>query len=160
MTQIDSNGLGEILKQRRLMIPLTLRELATKSGTSSAHLRRIEKGERFPSARILQRLARPLGFEETELFVLANYLPSSAVVEGETQHSLGKLDPYVARVLAEEPAEAQRTIIGILAILKSLGRVGNPAGWPEFREYARRKYPDLGEDLITMIEDLIKNTKG
>ena len=27
---------------------------------------------------------------------------------------------------------------------------------PEFREYARRKYPELDEDLITMIEDVIK----
>ena len=29
--------------------------------------------------------------------------------------------------------------------------------WPEFREYARQKYPnELDEDLITMIEDLIE----
>jgi len=39
---------------------------------------------------------------------------------------------------------------------KALARVGNPAEWPEFREYVRRKYPNLDEDLITMIEDLIK----
>jgi len=32
-----------------------------------------------------------------------------------------------------------------------------PAGWPEFREYARRKYPtELDEDTITVIEDLIE----
>ena len=30
---------------------------------------------------------------------------------------------------------------------------------PEFREYAREKYPELGEDLITMIEDLIERVK-
>ena len=28
--------------------------------------------------------------------------------------------------------------------------------WPDFREYARQKYPELDEDLITMIEDLIE----
>ena len=28
--------------------------------------------------------------------------------------------------------------------------------WPEFREYALQKYPELDEDLITMIEDLIE----
>jgi len=27
---------------------------------------------------------------------------------------------------------------------------------PGFREYARQKYPELDEDLITMIEDLIE----
>jgi len=30
---------------------------------------------------------------------------------------------------------------------------------PEFREYAREKYPELDEDLITMIESLIKREK-
>jgi transcriptional regulator with XRE-family HTH domain len=33
--------------------------------------------------------------------------------------------------------------------------------WPEFREYARHKYPtELDEDLITMIEDLIERRRG
>ena len=32
--------------------------------------------------------------------------------------------------------------------------------WPEFREYARQKYPnELDEDLITMIEDLIERRR-
>jgi len=36
-----------------------------------------------------------------------------------------------------------------------------PAEWPEFREYARKKYPaELDDDLITMIEDLIERRRG
>jgi len=36
-----------------------------------------------------------------------------------------------------------------------------PAEWPEFREYAQKKYPDeLDEDLVTMIEDLIERRRG
>jgi len=31
--------------------------------------------------------------------------------------------------------------------------------WPEFREYAQRKYPELDEGLITMIEDLIERRR-
>ena len=63
----DSNNdgyLGRILKQRRTMVPLTLRGLATISGISSSHLGRVERGERFPSALILRKIAKPLGFEE------------------------------------------------------------------------------------------------
>ena len=38
---------------------------------------------------------------------------------------------------------------------------GSPPEWPEFREYARNKYPkELDEDLITMIEDLIERRRG
>jgi transcriptional regulator with XRE-family HTH domain len=39
--------------------------------------------------------------------------------------------------------------------------ITTPPEWPEFREYARRKYPhELDEDLITMIEDLIERKRG
>ncbi len=35
------------------------------------------------------------------------------------------------------------------------------AEWPEFREYAKHKYPaELDEDLITMIEDLIERRRA
>jgi len=35
-----------------------------------------------------------------------------------------------------------------------------PVEWPEFREYASRKYPDeLDDDLIAMIESLIERRK-
>ena len=72
----NNNGtnLGRLLKQRRVMIPMTLRKMASISGISSSHLGRIEKGERFPSASILRKIAKPLGFEESELFSLAGYL--------------------------------------------------------------------------------------
>jgi len=46
----------------------------------------------------------------------------------------------------------------VLAIAGHLPRIVEqaPAEWPEFGEYARRKYPnELDEDLITVIEDLI-----
>lgn len=50
----------------------------------------------------------------------------------------------------------------ILSIVGHLPRVAEAASseWPEFREYARRMYPDeLDEDLITMIEDLIEHRR-
>ena len=111
--------LGRILKQQRVMIPLTLRGLATISGTSSSHLGRIERGERFPSATILRKVAKPLGFEESELFYLAGYL--SPQPSGD-EHGLGRLDPYVSSILNQEPVEVQRTVIGILSVLKSIAR--------------------------------------
>ncbi len=49
MTNNNNSGyLGRILKQRRVMVPLTLRGLAAISGTSSSHLGRVERGERLP----------------------------------------------------------------------------------------------------------------
>ncbi len=118
------NNLGSLLKQQRLRIPLTLRELTALSGVSSSHLGRIEKGERFPSASILRRIAKPLGFEEDELFTLAGYLSPqpSGVAEEHPAYSGRRLDPYVAKVLAEEPVEVQRAVVGILSMLRSIAK--------------------------------------
>ncbi|MDP2730117.1 MAG: helix-turn-helix transcriptional regulator [Dehalococcoidales bacterium] len=124
-----NNDLGKILKQRRVMIPLTLRRLATVSGISSSHLGRIEKGERFPSASVLRRIAEPLGFEENELFCLAGYMsyrPADGI--GEARYSEGQLDPYVSKVLSEEPFEVQRAIVGILVVLKNIAKALKGAG--------------------------------
>ena len=67
-------------------------------------------------------MAKPLGFEEGELFSLVGYLssPSVGIEEGGVDYSAQQLDPYVARMLSQEPVEVQRTIIGILSILKSI----------------------------------------
>ena len=50
----------------------------------------------------------------------------------------------------------------VLFIVGHLPRIAEaePPEWPEFREYAQRKYPaELDEDLITMIEDLIERRR-
>jgi transcriptional regulator with XRE-family HTH domain len=120
----NNNDLGKIIKQQRITTPLTLQELAEESGVSSSHLGRIERGERFPSARILRKIAKPLGFDEDELFTLAGFLTpqESGVRENPTSYSSRQLDPYVAKILAEETPEIQRSVIGILSLLKSIAK--------------------------------------
>ncbi len=120
-----NNDLGRIIKQQRIAIPLTLQELAATSRVSSSHLGRIERGERFPSAHILRRIAQPLGFDEDELFTLAGFLsphPSGVAEERNTAYGNRRLDPYVAKILAEEPIEIQRAVIGILNTIKLVAK--------------------------------------
>ena len=115
-------SLGKIIKRQRVTLPMTLQELASTSGTSASHLGRIERGERFPSAHVLRKIARPLGFDEDELFTLAGYLSPrpAAIAKAAPEYSGAGLDPNVARILAEEPAEVQRAVISILTLLKSV----------------------------------------
>ena len=115
------NELRRIIKQQRVMRGLGLQELATAAGVSASHLGRIERGERFPSARILRKIAQPLGSEEIELLTLASYLSPepSAAAESEAQH---RLDPYVATVLSQESIEVQHAVITILSVLKSMAK--------------------------------------
>ncbi|GAI42802.1 unnamed protein product [marine sediment metagenome] len=69
-----NNNLGKRLKERREARELTLKQLSGMTGVHTSHLGRIERDERFPSAYVLRRLAKPLGFGEVELFKLAGFL--------------------------------------------------------------------------------------
>jgi len=114
-----SNEIGKTLKQQRLSLELTLRELAARSGISASHLGRVERGERFPSGHILRKIAKPLGFEESLLMVTAGYLsPDSSSETGEEPRIYRQLDPYVAKVLSEEPVHVQRTMVTLFIMLK------------------------------------------
>ncbi len=132
MTGDSKSDLGRILKQRRLMLPLTLRELASAASVSSSHLGRIERGERFPLARILRRIAKPLNMEETDLMSLAGFLSPEPAASSE---NIGcrQLDPYVSMVLSCEPVELQRAVVAILIVLKGMAKSLQPGpdGRPE-----------------------------
>ncbi len=124
MNDTDRNNLGEIIRQQRITVSLTLQQLAGMSDVSASHLGRIERGERFPSASILRKVTQPLGFEEDELFTLAGYLSphSPSIAKAGQSYSSRQLAPYVARVLAEESVKVQRAVVGILSILKSIAK--------------------------------------
>jgi transcriptional regulator with XRE-family HTH domain len=120
----SSDNLGEIIRRQRVAVPMTQQELAGISGVSPSYLGRIERGERYPSAGVLRRIAKPLGFGEDELFTLAGYLsphPSSVAEAGE-EYSRISVDPYVAGMLAREPVDVQRATVAILTILKNVAR--------------------------------------
>jgi len=60
---------------------------------------------------------------------------------------------------------AQYAVVSLEKVLSIVGHLPTvaetrPPEWPEFREYARKKYPDeLDEDMVTMIEDLIERRR-
>ncbi|MCH8864308.1 MAG: helix-turn-helix transcriptional regulator [Chloroflexi bacterium] len=74
----------------------------------------------------------------------------------------GKDVPSVrsCRRLAEYSGVSPQMVLSIAGHLPMVAEKG-PDEWPEFREYARQKYPDeLDEDMVTMIEDLIERRRS
>jgi len=122
MDTSSSGNLGEVIRQQRVMMSLTLQELAAKSGVSSSHLGRVDIGDRINKKKKMRRIAKPLGFEENELFTLAGYLSGHPLSVGEESlpYRGRRVDPYVAMVLSREPVSVQRAVVGILTILKSI----------------------------------------
>ncbi len=120
-----TNSLSEIIGTARKTQRLTLRELGFMSGVSLSYLARIEKGDRFPSARVLRKIAQPLDYSENDIFTLAGYMsPQPSEPQPEQP---GRLDPYVSSVLSQEPVETQRAVIAILTILKSMAEEVMPS---------------------------------
>jgi transcriptional regulator with XRE-family HTH domain len=63
------------------------------------------------------------------------------------------------RKLAEYSGTPLEKVLSIVGHLPRVAEAAHPE-WPEFREYARKMYPnELDEDLITMIEDLIERRR-
>jgi len=123
----EDEGISRLIRQQRIMMSLTLQELAEKSGISPSYLGRIERSERFPSAGVLKKIARPLNFNINELFALAGYLPpqSGYKIGLKSKKSNGGLDPYVSWMLSQESLEVQRAVISILAVVKSAYKAKN-----------------------------------
>lgn len=120
---VNSKDLGEIIHERRRMSKLTLHRLSAMSGVSPSHLARIERKERYPSARILHKIAKPLNFDENELFRLAGYLSTPSrtdTVRPEPGPGSYGLDPDVVNVLAQQPFKVQRAVVDILNVIMRL----------------------------------------
>jgi transcriptional regulator with XRE-family HTH domain len=110
--------LGNRLRELRTALGLTLFDLSKATSISYSHIRRIEKGERFPSARTLRKLAGSLSCEESELLILGHYIsetPKEPVYEPE-----GPIDPLVVRILSREPVEVQQAVVALAIILKAV----------------------------------------
>ncbi len=95
--------------------------------------------------RLPSQLAADLGISHTTVrrWLLGEDIPNT--------HSCHKLADY-----SGVPLEKVLAIAGHLPGIAET----RPPDWPEFREYAKQKYPNvLDEDLITMIEDLIERRR-
>ena len=96
----SKQNIGKVIRERRKGIPFTLNQLSGMSGVSVAHLSRVELGQRVPSPRTLQSIAKPLGFDLNELLILAGYIsPEPSVLPEEQRNKLrAELNMLLERV--------------------------------------------------------------
>ncbi len=96
-------NIGQIIREQRKNIPLSLKQLSGLSGVSISHLGRIEQGLRQPSTRTLQKIAEPLGFDLYELLVIAGHLlPDPSTFSEEQREKLrAELNTLLQRVASD-----------------------------------------------------------
>jgi transcriptional regulator with XRE-family HTH domain len=64
---MNKRTLGQIIKQKRLELALTQRELANQLGVKASHVAYIESGRRKPSLTLIRRIADALGLDRQEI---------------------------------------------------------------------------------------------
>ena len=72
MRKYESTELGSVLKERRLALRLTQRQLAARLGVSAAHVAYVEHGRRRPSPDLMGRIEKVLSVSRGDLFALAH----------------------------------------------------------------------------------------
>ena len=119
----NQKSIGKLVRDRRVSMGLSIEDIARQTGISASHLSRIEGGERRPSGHVLQKAARSLKFEESELMFAAGYLTKVPATDSDALPAFeGHLDPFVARMLAQEPVEVQRLAYAMALAMKSAAR--------------------------------------
>jgi len=76
----DPNTLGGLIRERRLAQGLSLGQLATAVGRTAATVRAWERGQHFPAADVVDRLAITLGLEASQIEDLMYQEPPSLTV--------------------------------------------------------------------------------
>lgn len=74
-------SIGELLRQRRLELGLTLKKLGAESHMHWSNIARVEKGERRATADFLIKIAYPLGYSRYDLLVKAGFLDYKEVIK-------------------------------------------------------------------------------
>ena len=77
----DSPTLGTMIRERRLEQGLSLGQLATKLGHTSASVRRWERGEDVPSNALIVRIADVLDLDEAAMRAALTETPAAAATE-------------------------------------------------------------------------------
>lgn len=62
--------IGKIIRRERQLRQLTIKELGEKAGLSEIYVGEIERGQKYPSAKVLESIARALDIDIAELLEL------------------------------------------------------------------------------------------
>ncbi len=62
--------IGRVIRQERQGLHLTIKELGDKAGLSEIYVGEIERGQKYPSGKVLESLVQALNIELAEFFVL------------------------------------------------------------------------------------------
>ena len=108
---VDYNDkLGQAVKQARVQSHMTQEQLAEILNISATHLKSIERGERYPSFKLLEKLVRELSLSLDTIF-LCGHEYTESMVYGNTKYAPSLFAGTARNAFCNDKRFAQRTLI-------------------------------------------------
>ena len=133
--------IGEVLRQLREKLGLSLRTLAAQAGFSASFMSQVENGQVSPSIASLEKIAGELGVSLADLFE-ASQTPTPAVVRGDARPGFTSMWSK-ARVELLTPSGERRAVAAVAVSLTPGGASGkHPSNHPtdQFAYVTRRHH--------------------
>jgi transcriptional regulator with XRE-family HTH domain len=116
--------LGRVIRRERQDRHLTIKELGDKAGLSEIYVGEIERGRKYPSARVLESLAEALEMDVADLLeVMAEEIRSER--EPEVRNAIGF-------VLPATPGQPRRMVVKKMVNMLDEGDVESLANFSAF----------------------------
>ncbi|HEY7835342.1 MAG TPA: helix-turn-helix transcriptional regulator [Ktedonobacterales bacterium] len=128
-------AMGTVIRRERRERQMTLRELAEHAALSEVYLGEVERGKKYPSAMVLERLAEALGISVADLLEL---------VADEVRGVPQPVTNAIGFVMPTQPGMAPRITVKRLVNMLEPDEVATMAGLGAFF-IARRSDPTSGE---------------
>ncbi|HLG77972.1 MAG TPA: helix-turn-helix transcriptional regulator [Ktedonobacteraceae bacterium] len=117
--------LGRVIRQERQERHLTIKELGDKAGLSEIYVGEIERGQKYPSARVLESLAEALGLHLDELLEL---IADEIRHEREPQ----QITSVIGFTLPSTSSQPRRTVVKRIVNMLDEGEVESVANFSAF----------------------------
>jgi transcriptional regulator with XRE-family HTH domain len=95
--------LGRVVRRERQERQITMKELGDKAGLSEIYVGEIERGQKYPSAKVLESLANALDLELADFFDL--------LAEGIRWEREPQVTNAIGFVLPSAPGQPHRTVV-------------------------------------------------
>src|SRR5436305_4834099 len=115
--------MGRVIRRERQARHLTIKELGDKAGLSEIYVGEIERGQKYPSAKVLESLAKALEIEMAEFFELM-------AEEFRAEH-----EPHITNVIGFIPGtqtQPKRTVVKRIVNMLNEGDVESVANFSAF----------------------------
>lgn len=116
--------IGRVIRQERQDRRLTIKELGEKAGISEIYMGEIERGQKYPSANVLESLARALELDLAEML--------ECMAEEIRKQREPQLTTMIGFTTPNGPRQGQRTVVKRIVNMLNDGDVESVASFSAF----------------------------